>query len=147
MSHYQFADLNVACQKENVAIFTGRVIAMGNTSNTQFIKAMESWVSTQPVLPFRLDSVVVSRTCPIYYIPGSEEYCAPIIARTVTPTSTEKTNSDNSNDNTTTTVIIVIAVTFFTIFLFGLSLLLCRVSRKRKFILRWVLLCHYGSHV
>lgn len=145
MSHYQFADLNVACQKENVAIFTGRVIAMGNTSNTQFIKAMESWVSTQPVLPFRLDSVVVNRTCPIYYIPGSEEYCAPIIARTVTPTSTEKTNNDNSNDNTTTTIIIVIAITF-TVFLFGLSLLVCYVSRKRKF-LRWVFGCPYGSHV
>ena len=81
MSHYQLTDLNVTCQDRpshnvaefpSVAMFTGRIVAIGNTTTTQFISALQAWVRTQPTLPIRYDSVVVDADCGVRYVPGTE---------------------------------------------------------------------------
>ena len=137
VSQYQLADLKVACEKDDVAIFTGRVVAMGNTSNTRFIKAMQSWVKTQPVLPFRYDSVVVDHTCPVYYVPDSEEYCTnpkPDMTTTINSKSDE-TSSDNSSDNTVIIVVItIVAVILLIIVSVGLGLLVRHVHKRKNFL-------------
>lgn len=134
MSQYQLTDLTVACQDgdDRIAIFTGRVVAMGNTSNTQFIRAMQSWVRTQPILPIRQDSVVVDRNCPVYFVPATGEFCTePDVQSTDTPENKETDTSDN--DNNTVTVVIIVVVVILTIILLGLSLLVCGASRKKIF--------------
>lgn len=135
VSQYQLTDLKVACEDDDVAIFTGRVIAMGNTSNTRFIKAMQSWVKTQPVLPFRYDSVVVDHTCPVYYVPDSEEYCTnPKPDMTTVNSNSDETNSDNSNNTVIIVVVTIVSVILLIIVLVGLGFLIRRVSRKRNFL-------------
>ena len=128
------------CQKDNfkesrVAIFTGRVIAIGNTSNTGFINAMQSWVRTQPTLPVRKDIVVVDKNCPVYYVPASGEYCMEAVDVQVNVTK-ELTDSDTSNssglDRGVVIAVIVVAIILL-IILLGLSIAVCRSSRHKIF--------------
>ena len=123
------------CQKNNsyVAIFTGRIIAIGNTSNTGFINMMQSWVRTQPTLPVRKDIVVVDKNCPVYYVPASGEYCVEPDYDKVNATR-EQTNSSSSNsgglDRGVVIAIIVVAIVLL-IILLGLSIAVCLSSRHK----------------
>ena len=81
LSNYSLIDLDVICLRDGyedsrTAMFTGRIVATGNASNTMFIEAMQSWIETQPTLPIHKDSVVVDKTCPVHYTPSSGGYCA-----------------------------------------------------------------------
>ena len=118
-----------------VAVFTGRVIAIGNTSNTQFINTMESWVSTQPTLPIRKDSVVVDKTCPVYYVPSSEEFCMHPVVVDDTPTGQPDNNSNNSSKlNRGVVIAVVVVVIVLMLILLALSIFLCRAFRHKFFI-------------
>ena len=121
-----------------VAIFTGRIVATGNSSNTGFINAMQSWVRTQPTLPIRKASVVVDKNCPVYYVPASGEYCRepPEVDNKVNVT---KEQTDNSSSNSSglnrgvVIAVIVIAIVLLVIML-ALSIVVCCSSRHKIFV-------------
>lgn len=122
-SHYKLTDLNVTCQSSDprTAIFTGRIVSIGNTSNTQFINALESWVRTQPTLPIRRDKVVVDRYCPVYHVPASAEFCTvPEIDRT---NNSETKSDEDSDDDATIVVVVVTSVVLLIVIVLGVILL------------------------
>lgn len=117
-------------------MFTGRIVAIGNSTNTQFISAMKSWVRTQPTLPIRHDSVVVDQNCPVYYTPGDEEYC---IGSNVDDKEADETEDDQNSNNNSSGVhhgigiaLVVVGVVLLIIVLVVITLA-CGVSRKKMF--------------
>ena len=123
----------MTCPEDHIGIVTGRVVAMGNTSNTEFISAMQYWVRSQPVVPFRKDIVVVDRDCPVYYVPDAEKYCIDPVGP-VEPTDNEQnSNRDNSSDDAVITIIIIIVVSIVLTIILGLGLLAYGLSRKKIF--------------
>lgn len=120
------------CQNKNVAIFTGRIIAIGNMSNTVFINTMQSWVRTQPTLPIRKDVVVVDRNCPVYYVPASGEYCVEPEVDVKDNETGGHTNSSSNSGGLDPVVIAIIVVAVILLFiLLGLSIAVCRFSRHK----------------
>jgi len=117
-------------EESKTAIFTGRIVAMGNTSNTEFVKLMQAWVRTQPVLPIRQEAVVVDQHCPVYYVPATVQYCA----ETEVESDSNNNNSDDSDGLSHGAIAaIIVGVVLLLILLTVVIILTRRAYRKKGF--------------
>ena len=126
------------CQKDREAIFTGRIIAIGNASNnTEFIKTMQSWVRTQPTLPIRKDVVVVDKNCPVYYVPASGEYCVePEVDEKVNETREPTVTSSNSGGLSGVVIAVIVVAIVLLVILLGLTIAVYYCSSRHKIFTR-----------